>query len=36
MIKDLARLVLNKIIKLDNIVDPDTRAQVENELNKTE
>jgi len=34
MIKELARLVRNKIIKLDNIVDESIRKQVEAELNR--
>jgi len=34
MIKELARLVRNKIIKLDNIVDESIRKQVETELNR--
>lgn len=34
MIKELARLVRNKIIELDNIVDEKIRKQVETELNR--
>ena len=34
MIKELARLVRNKIIELDNIVDESIRKQVEMELNR--
>lgn len=34
MIKELARLVRNKIVKLDNIVDESIRKQVETELNR--
>lgn len=34
MIKELARLVRNKIIELDNIVDESIRKQVETELNR--